>query len=684
MDKKSAKERIEYLKKTINRYRYLYHVLDRQEIPAEALDSLKKEIFDLEQKYPEFIAPDSPTQRVGGKPLKEFKKVRHETPMLSFNDAFSEQDMKNWLERVENYLGHKIKTEFYCELKIDGLAIELVYKNGVFVQGSTRGDGLVGEDITQNLKTVEVIPLSLEIKNSKLKIPPHLVVRGEVFIAKKEFEKINKEREKKELKIFANPRNMAAGSVRQLNPEITAERKLDSFIYEIVTDLGPAFVKVLAGKFQTHEEKHRLLREFGFKTNPNNRLVSSLEEVFEFRNYWEKHREKLAYEIDGIVAIVNNNKIFDSAGVIGKAPRAAIAYKFSSKETTTVVEGIKIQVGRTGTLTPVAILKPVELTGIKITHATLHNFDQIKRLGVKIGDTVIVSRAGDVIPQIIKVLTELRTGKEKKIEMPSKCPIDGSKVVAEGVYLRCSNPKCGARNREFLKHFVSRAAFDIRGLGGKILDRFLDKGLISDAADIFELKEGDIAVLERFGEKSAQNLIKEINSRRTITLPRFIFSLGILHIGEETATLLARQYPVFLIKELIKKYKNLSSENLQGIRDIGPKVAQSVYDWFHNGKDIEFLEKLEAVGVQIEISKITAKKQILAGKIFVLTGSLESMSRETAKEKIRELGGDVSESVGKKTDYVVAGAESGSKAEKAKQLGVNIIDEKEFLKILSK
>ncbi|MEK7555254.1 MAG: NAD-dependent DNA ligase LigA [Patescibacteria group bacterium] len=695
MDKKAAKERIEHLKKTVNHHRYLYHVLDRQEISDAALDSLKKELFDLEQEFPEFITSDSPTQRIGGQPLKQFKKVRHEAQMLSFNDAFSEQDMRDWLKRVENYLGSKItqnpkpKTQnlFYCELKIDGLAIELVYENGILTQGSTRGDGIVGEDVTQNLKTIEAIPLKLKTKNLKTK---KLVVRGEVFIKKKEFERINKEQIKKGEKVFANPRNLVAGSIRQLDPKITASRKLDSYIYDIATDLGIA----------VHEEKHNFLESFGFKINSHNKAVGSLEEVFKFRDYWEKHRDKLPYEIDGIVIIVNDNKIFEEAGVIGKAPRGAIAYKFSAKEATTIVEDIKIQVGRTGALTPVAILRPIELGGIRISHATLHNFGQIKRLELKIGDTVIISRAGDVIPQVSKVLKDLRNGKEKEFKIPANCPVDDSKVIKQGEIYRCSNKDCGARNRESLRHFVSRAAFDIRGLGGKIIDRFLDEGLISDAADIFTLEEGDIAGLERFGEKSSQNIISEIRSRKIINLARFIYGLGILHIGEETALLLAKavssiKYSAFVAASVGKQVlrpvqiseilKNFSLEKLQEIPDIGPKVAQSIYDWFHNKRSVEFLKKLEKVGIQIEIPKLKTSARggsAFGGKTFVLTGSLESMSREQAKEKIRSLGGDISESVSKKTDYLVTGFEPGSKYEKANKLGVKVINEKELLELL--
>ena len=699
MDKSQAKTRIEKLKTEINKYRYAYHVLDKSLISDAALDSLKKELFDLEQQFPEFITPDSPTQRIGGEPLKQFKKVRHEAPMLSFNDAFSEQDMKDWIKRNENYLkttDYRLQTaDFYCELKIDGLAIELVYENGVFVQGSTRGDGQTGEDITQNLKTVDAIPLKIlepdeVVKNLKslglkpntynLK-PAHLVIRGEVFLTKKEFNRINKENEKRGEKIFANPRNMAAGSVRQLNPKITSSRKLDSFQYAIATNIGQT----------RHLEEHLLLKAFGFKTNPNNKPANSLKEVFNFRNYWEKHREKLNYEIDGVVIIANNNKTFKALGVVGKAPRGIIAYKFSPREATTIIEGIKIQIGRTGTLTPVAILKPVNVGGITITHATLHNLDQIKRLGLKIGDTIIVSRAGDVIPQITQVLKEFRTGKEKEFHMPKICPFDGSKVIQDGVAYRCSNPNCGARNRESLRHFVSKSAFNIEGMGPKIIDRFLDEGLISDAADIFDLKKGDIATLERFGEKSAENIIKEITSRKKVSLPRFIYGLGIIHVGEETARALAKQIinnqqQITKITAVLKYFQNLSLETLQEIPDIGPQVSKSIYNWFHDQKNIGFLKKLENTGIEIEKPVILsgAKNLKFKNKTFVLTGTMKSMPRDQAKEKIRELGGEISESVSKQTDYVIAGAQPGSKYEKAKKLGVKILNETEFLKLLGK
>ena len=678
ISKKYAEERIGQLKKIIGKYRYERLTLNKEVISPEAEDALKKELFDLEQEFPEFVTPDSPTQRVGGEPLKQFKKVRHDERMLSFNDAFSKEDVNDWLERLSNFLGRKISGPFYAELKIDGLAIELVYENGILVQGSTRGDGEVGEDVTQNLKTIEAIPLALT--NATVNFPEKLTVRGEVFLNRKEFDAINREQVKKGLKPYANPRNVAAGSIRQLDPKVTASRKLDSFQYDIVTKIGQ----------KKHSEEHEILHKLGFRTNTNNKICATINDIFEFHEYWSKHREKLPYEIDGIVIIADDNSVYDSAGVIGKAPRAAIAYKFSPKEATTVVEDIKVQVGRTGALTPVAVMRPVNVGGVTIAHASLHNADEIKRLGLKIGDTVIIRRAGDVIPQVTKVIEELRTGKEKEFKMPMRCPIDGSKIVQDGVIYRCSSKLCGARHRESLYHFVSRSAFDIRGLGPKIIDRFLDESLISDAADIFELKEGDIAALEQFGEKSAEKIVKEIESKKKAALSRFIFSLGILHVGEETSQLLAEQAIEKLeirnskleIADILKYFKNLSITELQNIHDIGPKVAESIQSWFREARNAKLLEKLDDAGILIEAVKRRAGGTRLKGKTFVITGSLESMPRDEAKEKIRQLGGDVSESVSKKTSYVVVGSEPGSKYEKAKELGVQTISEKELLEFL--
>ncbi len=685
MDKKAARERIEHLRRAINRDRYLYHVLNAPELSEEAGDSLKKELFDLEQQFPDLVTPDSPTQRVAGKPLKEFKKIRHlvhghQIKMNSLNDAFSEEDVRAWLERLENYLGKKVNSHFYCDLKMDGLAIELVYKNGVLHQGSTRGDGNVGEDVTQNIRTIEAIPLKLAGKDW----PSELVVRGETVLTKKEFERINKEQRKKGEKEYANPRNVAAGSIRQLDPKITVGRRLDFYAYGIV-DFGSED-KEYFKRFPTHGAEYKALNDWGIKTNKEGRVVKDLSGVFSFHEEVKKKREKVPFEIDGVVVSVNDNHLYNVAGVIGKAPRAAVAYKFSPREATTVVEGIVVQVGRTGALTPVAAMRPVNVGGVTITHATLHNADEIERLGLKIGDTVIVSRAGDVIPQVMKVLKDLRTGKEKVFKMPMHCPVDGSRVVRDGVAYRCSSPTCGARHRENLYHFVSRGAFDIEGLGPKIIDHFLDEGLIVNAADIFILQKGDIAALERFGEKSAENIVGEIESKKTVLLHRFLFALGILHVGEETASLLAREvFPGHRASkptDILKVMREISLDKLQEVPDVGPKVAESIYRWFREPRNTHLLERLEKAGVRIEAQKSSAKSRKLAGKTFVLTGSMESISREQAKEKIRELGGEASESVSKKTDYVVVGSEPGSKFEKAKRLGVKIIDEMEFLKIL--
>lgn len=691
------KERIQYLKKVINRERYNYHVLNKSTMSDEVLDSLKKELFDLELKYPQFLTADSPTQRIGGKPLKSFKKVVHQFPMLSFYDAFSRDDLKDWFSRAQNYLKREIKSDFYCELKIDGLAIELIYQDGILVQASTRGDGKIGEEVTDNVKTIEAIPLTLlekeeVLKNlqemkladiaSKLKenFPKTLIVRGEVFLSKQEFKRINQEQIKKGEKPFANPRNMAAGSLRQLNPKITASRKLNSFEYDIVNDFGN--LKHLDLK---HHEEHLILKAFGFKTNPNNKLISDFNEIFEFRDYWAKNRDKLDYEIDGTVVIIDDNKIYEELGTVGKAPRGAIAYKFSPKEATTQVIDIKLQVGRTGNITPVAVLKPVEVNGVIITHSTLHNFGILEKLDVRIGDTVVVSRAGDVIPQITKVLKELRTGSEKKILPPKYCPVDNSLVIKQGLIYKCSNKNCPARNYRYLYHLVSKSAFDIKGLGKKILDKFQEQGLINDASDLFSLKQEDIEVLEKFGEKSASNLISEIQNKKKIRLEKFIYSLGILNVGEETARILAglisNNLKTSKPTEVFKILKNYSLEELEKIKDIGPKVAQDIYNYFHDDYNLKFIEKLEKNGVVI-ISSTFEKSQKLAGLNLVFTGELNSLTRSEAQEKVRELGGEVSDSISKKTDYLVVGENPGSKFKKAQKMNIKIIDENEFLNLL--
>jgi DNA ligase (NAD+) len=713
MTRDETKKRIEKLKKAINYHRYLYHVLDRQEISESTLDSLKKELFDLEQRFPELITSDSPTQRIGSQPLEKFQKASHPEPMLSFNDAFSEKDMEDWLERISRILAPEeiSRIDFYCELKIDGLAAELTYKDKILKIGSTRGDGRVGEDVTQNLKTIEAIPLFLREKSEVLKgleregldkIAKNIekrglreiIVRGEVFVSKKELEKINKEQEKRGLPTFANTRNIAAGSIRQLDSKITATRGLDFFAYDIITDFGQ----------ETHQEEHQILKILGFKTNFHNKFCQNLKEVFEFYRFCQKRRERLFYEIDGLVIRVNNNKIFKKLGVAGKAPRGAIAFKFPLKHTTTQIEDIIVQVGRTGALTPVALLKPVKIGGVKVSRATLHNEDEIKRLGVQIGDTVIVGRAGDVIPEVVKSLPELRTGKEKNFKFPKICPACHSRVIKpeEEAIWRCENPKCFAKKREYFYHFVSKSAFDIEGLGPRIVDKLIDAGLVSDPADLFKLEIEDIlpleslggsraeaslpplscqprsfrgrgGVLRGFAEKSAENLVRAIQQAKTISLSRFIFALGIRNVGEQTAIDLTEHFGS------LEKLKNASLKELESISDIGPIVAQSIRDWFTNKENLSFLEKFSEVGVKVKPARYEIKTLKLRGKTFVLTGTLESMTREEARAKIRELGGKVSSSVSKNIDFVVFGKNPGSKLTKAKKLGLKIISEPTLL-----
>jgi DNA ligase (NAD+) len=698
MNKEKVKIRIEKLKKEINKYRYAYHVLNQSLISDEVLDSLKKELSDLEKQYPEFITPDSPSQRVEGKPLKKFKKTEHSVPMFSLNDAFSEQDIYDWYDRIKKLLPSSAKINFYCEHKFDGLAIALEYENGFFKIGSTRGDGKVGEDITQNLKTIEAIPLKLfdkkEIFDALLKeglrgiakslekeFPSHLEIRGEVLLGKKEFKKINEERKKKGLLPYANPRNVAAGSVRQLDSKITAARNLDFYAYELVTDLGQ----------KTHEQEHLILKALGFKTHSENKKVSTLEEIFEVHKRIQEQRDSLPYEIDGLVIIVNNNEYFEELGFVGKAPRGAIAFKFSPSEVITQVENIIIQVGRTGILTPVAILKPVKVSGVMVTRATLHNKEEIKRLGLKIGDTVIISRAGDVIPQVTKVLPNLRTGKEKNFQMPKKCPVCGTLTEEDerGIIVRCPNKNCPARSQENLYHFIGKGAFDIKGIGPKLINRLLDEGLIQDAADLFNLKEGDITPLERYGEKSSQNIVLAIQSKKKILFNQFLFSLGIIHIGEETALVLAKYFQKqfnlnenLSIQKLIQVSNNFTKEDFEKIPMIGPKIGQSIYDWFKDKKNILFLGKLYKAGIQLMPVKEIEKKGKFINQIFVITGVLDSMSREEAKNKILNQGGKFQETISSKTNYLIIGKNPGSKYEKAKSLGVKVISEKDFLKML--
>ena len=674
LTEKEAKERIEKLKKLINHYRYLYHVLDKEEISSEALDSLKHELYLLEQKFPQFITPDSPTQRVAGKPLPFFKKVVHKIPMLSLEDIFSEKELEEWEEYLKKF-SQKENFEYFCEQKVDGFAISLIYKNGIFTLGSTRGTGTVGEDVTQNLKTIESIPLKLEIhgplpnkkieeKLKKLIENGEIEIRGEVYMEKKVFEKINKELEKKGEKTYSNPRNLAAGTIRQLDPRLVAQRPLKFLAYDLITDVNQ----------ETHSQEHEILFSLGFKTDKG-KICKNLREVIEFWKEAEKKRDSLPYLIDGVVVCVNDNKTFQSLGIVGKSPRGQRALKFSPKETTTILEDIIVQVGRTGALTPVAILKPVILGGVLISRATLHNEDEIKKKDIRIKDTVIVQRAGDVIPQVLKPLKELRTGKEKVFQMPSHCPICDQKVVKKGAIFYCLNPKCPAKNERYFLHFISKNAFDIVGLSEKTINRLRDAGLIQDPADLFLLKKDDLMVLERFGEKSSEKLIKNIQKRKKINFPNFIFALGIKHVGIQTAQELTKYFPT------LEKLKNATLEDLLKIKNIGPETSQSVFEFFQDKRNLNFIEKLKKVGVKI-IYPSVSEKLPLAGKTFLFTGTLKTMSRKEAQREVEKLGGKFVESFSKKIDFLVVGENPGSKLEKAKKAGIKIISEEEFLKMI--
>jgi len=667
MNKPETKTRIEKLKKEINHHRYLYHVLDKQEISEAALDSLKHELYILEQEYPEFITPDSPTQRIGGAPLDKFEKVVHKVRQWSFNDAFDEQeilDFDNRIRKVLVDLGENLPAslDYTAELKIDGLHVVLTYEKGVFKNGATRGDGKVGENVTQNLKTIESIPLKLNRDVS-------VIVEGEVFMSKDVFDKLNKDREERGEALFANPRNAAAGAIRQLNPQVAKERKLGCFIY----DLSAAEDISLPA---TQAEELELLDELGFRVNKNWKYIKSVEEVSAFHKYWQEHKEEENYWIDGVVLKLNSRKWQEMAGHTGKAPRWAIAYKFPAEQVTTVVEDIRIQIGRTGALTPVAHLRPVSVAGSTVSRSTLHNQDEIERLDVRIGDTVVIQKAGDIIPEVVSVVKGLRSGKEKEFTMPEKCPFCDSTVVRrEGeVAYYCPSKNCFAVELRKLSHAVSKKAFNIEGLGPNKVKHLAEEGLISDLADIFELKKGDLEILDRFGEKSADNLLKSIEKGREISLARFVYALGIRHVGEEMAIVLAKYY------NTLQKIEKASKEELEVVEDIGPKVAESIFEYFADEENLELIEKLLKAGVEIrEDGKVSRK---LDGLSFVLTGSLGKFSREEAKELIRKSGGQMHSSVTKNTDYVIAGENPGSKLEKAEELGVKIIEEKEFLDLV--
>lgn len=661
MTKAQAAVRIATLRKEIDAYRYQYHVLHRLEISEAALDSLKHELYTLEQQFPDLITKDSPTQRVAGEALPGFKKVTHTVPMLSIEDAFSREETEEWLKRMQKLKPHA-HFDFYAELKMDGLAVSIVYEDSALAYGATRGDGRIGEDVTHNIRTIEAIPLTL-----RKQMDGRVEIRGEVYMTKTRLTELNALLKKRGEPELANPRNAAAGSIRQLDPKIAAERGLSFCGYSVIGNVGT----------KTHTEAHAFIKELGLPTNPLNRHCKNLDEVAAFYAEIQQKRESLDYWIDGVVVNVNDDALFESLGVVGKTPRAVIAWKFPAEQGTAVVRDIIVSVGRTGALTPVAVMDPVKLAGTTVTHASLHNEDEIRRLGLKIGDTVIVEKAGDVIPKIIQVLPKLRTGKEKAFRMPVKCPICGSAVARkEGeVATVCSNPNCFAQELAGILHFVS--AMDMRGLGEKITEQLLQEGLVRESADLYELTSDDLMGLEGFAEVSSKKLTDEIQAHTKVSLERFIHGLGIRHVGEETARDLARAFGSF------EKLRQATLNELLAVEGIGEIVADSITAFFRDARQrhrIDRLLRYVTPSVERRMSSIAGP---LAGTTWVLTGTLESLGRDEAKEKIRQLGGDVAETVSKKTTYVVVGENPGSKYEKAQKFGVEILDEKAFLRKVS-
>ncbi|TSC64570.1 MAG: DNA ligase (NAD+) [Parcubacteria group bacterium Gr01-1014_106] len=664
MTKAEAQKRIKKLRQEIDHHRYLYHVLDRQEISDAALDSLKHELATREQEYPDLITPDSPTQRVGGEPRKEFVEVQHRVPMRSLEDVFIHEEFIAWGERNRKLLPERAAVSYMCELKIDGLAVTLRYENGLLVRGATRGDGRVGEDVTANLKTIEGIPLRL-----RGKAPAVLEVRGEVFMTKKAFDALNARQAKNGDKLYANPRNVAAGSVRQLDPAITASRALRFVAYDIAE----------GGSLRTHEEVHAQMKKYGFPVDPHATVVPDAAGVQKYHARWERSRDRLPYEIDGIVVLINENAVYARLGHVGKAPRGAIAYKFAARQATTVIEDIRVQVGRTGALTPVAVLTPVPLGGTTVSRATLHNEQDILRKDVRIGDTVIIQRAGDVIPEVVQALPRLRPKDAKPFRMPARCPICGARVVREegGAIHRCTNAGCAAQQERAIRHFASRAAADIDGIGPKLIRKLLEDGMIQDAADLYALNEGEIAALERYAEKSAGNIIASIAQRTRLPLGRFLYALGIRHVGSITAENIAEACGS------LEKVQRASAADIAAVDGVGDVVAESVAAYFADKKTDALLKKFQRLGVTV-VNPPKSGRGPLHGNIVVVTGSVPGLSREEAWDTIRRLGGKVSETVGNSTNLVIVGEGAGSKRQKAEERGIPTMDAEDFSALVRK
>jgi DNA ligase (NAD+) len=658
----SIPKRIEELRQSLHRHNYRYYVLDDPEISDAEYDRMMQELIKLEMDYPGLSSPDSPSLRVGAPPVEKFETVEHSLPMLSLENGFNDSDIMEFDRRIKRNLNIDGEIIYTAEPKLDGVAVELVYENSRLVTASTRGDGFSGELITPNVRTIRTVPLMLHNAKEK-KAPSILEVRGEVFIGKDAFKRLNAERLDENLPSFANPRNAAAGSLRQLDSKITAKRPLEIFVYGVgrVTDLA----------LESHWDVLVALQEFGFKINPHIRPKITIKEVIDCYRELSEKRHLLPYDIDGMVIKVDSFAYQRFLGATSRSPRWAIAYKFKAIQETTRIVNIDVQVGRTGTLTPVAHLIPVKIGGVTVSRATLHNEDEIKRKDIKIGDTVLVQRAGDVIPEVVKVITSKRTGEEKTFNMPLSCPVCNSSVVRSEneAALRCINTSCPAQVKERIKHFASKGAFDIEGLGDKLIEQLVEKKLLRSYADIFRLKEDVLKDLERMGSKSAANIVQAVEKRKQIPLNRFIYALGIRHVGEHVAGILARNY------KSLEKMRIAPPEELEAIREIGPVVAGSIADFFRQNENQKIVKDMIDGGIRI-LDTSDRKQNTLTGKTFVLTGALETMTRDEAKRRIEEAGGKVSGFVSRKTDYLVVGASPGSKLKRAKELGVDIIDEK--------
>jgi DNA ligase (NAD+) len=661
--------KIETLREKIRHHEYLYYVLDQPQISDLEFDRLMQQLKDLESEHPELITPDSPTQRVGGKPREGFVKIRHSSPMLSLDNTYSEDELRAWERRVHELSGRK-DVDYVCELKLDGMSLSVGYHDGQLERGVTRGDGTTGEDVTLNVRTVHSIPLSIDKdKLKKAGMPPDFEVRGELLMPTAAFKRLNAERERMGLQTFANPRNFTAGTVRQLDAGITAQRRLDYFAYMLLQN-GRTY-------FDRHSKTLDALDAAGFKVNPHRKLVHSMEEVWNFIQTWEGKRDSLPYEIDGIVIKVDRTSLQEELGFTGKAPRWAIAYKYAARAGITKLENVRWQVGRTGKLTPVAELAPVSIGGTTVRNATLHNMDEIERLGVKIGDYVQVERGGDVIPKVAKVIDDKDHPRgNESIGAPEKCPVCGTNVVrTEGeVDYRCVNANCPAKLMGTILHFASRGVMNIDGMGEALVAQLIDKGLVKNVADIYDLSKKDLLSLERFADKSAQNILDEIGNSKNLPLERVIYGLGIRMVGERTAQFLAEHFGS--MQDLAKA----STEELQNVGEVGPKIAESIAEFFSNPANQKLIERLGKAGLAFTGEK-KERGTKLAGKTFVLTGTLAKHTRDEAKKMIEDAGGKVAGSVSRKTDYVVAGSDAGSKLDKAKELGVPVIDETEMEKL---